>query len=258
MGKEKNKKGPFTARVLENKTISNSIYKMICECEQVAKTAIPGQFVSILCEDLTLRRPFSIANAYNNSFEVIYKVKGAGTAFLANLSNGDEIDLIGSLGNGFSSEKNKKHLLIGCGVGIAPVYFLANTFKQKNIDYTLLACSASKIDFEEKNSLNTIYITEDGSKGAKASLKDALNRIIESEKPDKISICGPNKAMEFAVKLAKANNIEIETALEREFACGTGVCMGCTIKICQNGLLLNKRICKDGPVFNGHEVIWDE
>jgi len=255
---EESKKGPFIARVLENKKISDSVYKMVCCCKSVAKSAKPGQFVSILCENQILRRPFSISNVYNDLFEVIYKIKGSGTQYLSTLSINDTIDLIGPLGRGFSVEKNKKYLLIGCGVGVAPVYFMANALKQKNIAYKLLSCSATKMDFNTKQDLNVSYITEDGTQGEKSSLKDCLNDTINEENPDRICICGPNKAMQFAVEVAKENNIEIETALEREFACGTGVCMGCTIKVYNNGKPVNRRICKDGPVFDGYEVIWDE
>lgn len=238
------------AQVLANIKLSADTYKLVLNNSAIAKSAMPGQFVSILCEDLVLRRPFSIANAYDEIFEIIYKIKGKGTKFLANLKKGDFADVIGTFGNGFSIE-DKNSLLVGCGVGIAPVMFLANRLKK----YTLIGCFQTALEFL-RFAQNDIIITEDGSAGLKGRLDNHLESIINQVKPEKICTCGPNPAMAYISRTAQNYNIPVEAALEREFACGTGVCMGCVIQINQNGKTVNKRICKDGPVFNGSEVVW--
>jgi dihydroorotate dehydrogenase electron transfer subunit len=245
-------KGPHLAEILENLRLSVDTWKLVIKNSTIANNAKAGQFVSILCEDLILRRPFSVANAYDDNFEIIYKIKGKGTKFLSSLEKGNFIDVIGPFGNGFNTE-NKNSLLIGCGVGIAPMLFLSNKLKEA-VKHTFIACTQTKLDLPA--SKNMILITEDGSSGLKGRLDEHLEQIIVDTKPEKIYTCGPNGAMAYICKIAEKYNIPVEAALEREFACGTGVCMGCVVQIKQNETAMNKRICKDGPVFNGAEVIW--
>ncbi|HSA06261.1 MAG TPA: dihydroorotate dehydrogenase electron transfer subunit [Candidatus Gastranaerophilales bacterium] len=245
-------KGPFFAKVLENREISDNIYKLRIESEEIAQNSLPGQFVSIKCADLTLRRPFSVAGVRENSFDLLYKVKGTGTEWLTNLKTGDITDIIGPMGNGFSIE-NKKSLLIGCGVGIAPIDFFMDVLSAKSLPYKSIGCFRSKY----KNAKEYDYhITEDGTSALKGKLSDYLEQIITETATEKIFICGPNPAMQYVTEYALSLNIETEVALEGDFACGTGVCMGCAIKIKKGNALESAKICKDGPVFKGEEVVW--
>lgn len=244
-------KGPYIVDVLENIMLSEGIYKLVLRNKTIADNAQPGQFVSILCEDLILRRPFSVANAKDDTFEIIYKVKGKGTKFLASLKSGSKADVIGPFGNGFTVE-NKKSLLIGCGVGVAPTLFLSNKMDKARIKYSFIPCSQTSLGFSDDYTI----ITEDGSQGLKGRLDNYLEDIINKEKPEKIYTCGPNQATAYICQVAQKHNIPVEAALEREFACGTGVCMGCVIQIKQDGNIVNKRICKDGPVFKGNDILW--
>ncbi len=248
-------KGPHNVQIIDNVELSSETWKLVFKSEIIAKNSKPGQFVSILCEGLVLRRPFSVANTENDIFEIIYKLKGKGTKFLVSLRNNDIADVIGPFGNGFNIE-NKNSLLIGCGVGIAPINFLSNKLESLNIKYTFVECSQTFIGIEEKNKNNRIFITEDGSKGIKGRLDNHLENIIKSVEPKKIYTCGPNPAMAYISSVAEKYKIPVEAAMEREFACGTGVCMGCVIQIKENASVVNKRICKDGPVFKGSEVLW--
>ena len=245
-------KGPFVLKVLENIEISDKIYKMVLEGGGIEKTSSPGQFVSVKCADLTLRRPLSIAGVTENTFDLIYKIKGTGTEYLAALKPGDTADVIGPLGNGYNIE-NKNYLLIGCGVGIAPIIFLEELLEQKKIPYKSIGCFKSRYKTDDEQ---TYCITEDGSSDITGRLNNHLEQIIEEAKPDKICICGPNPAMQYVTEIALKKNIEIEVALEGDMACGTGVCMGCAIKIKKEDKLESAKICKDGPVFKGEEIIW--
>jgi len=247
-------KGPHIAEVLDNFSIASDVKRLVLNSKIIAKDSKPGQFVSILCEDLILRRPFSLAKANEETIEIIYKVRGQGTKYIAGLQKGDSVNLIGALGNGFTTE-NKNSLLIGCGVGFAPVAFLSDVMQKSGIKHTLLGCFQTAIDLE--NMQNISLITEDGTAGLKGRLDSHLENIINDIKPEKIYTCGPNPAMAYIVKTAEKYKIPTEVALEREFACGTGVCMGCVIKVMQKDEAVNKRICKDGPVFDGSEVIWE-
>ena len=246
-------KGPHIVEVLSNIKLSDDTWKLTFQNQEIAENAKPGQFVSILCEDLLLRRPFSVANTINNSFEIIYKVKGKGTKYLSSLRNGESADIIGPMGNGFTIE-NKNSLLIGCGVGIAPINFLSNILEKSGIKHSFVACSQTFINTGITE--NQVIITEDGSAGLEGRLDQHLKKIINEVKPEKIYTCGPNPAMAYVSLTAEKYEISVEAALERDFACGTGVCMGCVIQIKDNNKTKNKRICKDGPVFRGNEVLW--
>jgi len=287
-------KGPHIVEVLSNIKLSDDTRKLTFKNKIIAETAKPGQFISILCEDLLLRRPFSVANVKDDTFEIIYKIKGKGTKYLSKLQSSDSADIIGPLGNGFNIE-NKNSLLIGCGVGIAPINFLSNILEKSGINHTFVACSqtyiyhckavkplykqssfdflptpchceeAQRADvaiskscdcFANTRNDNHIIITEDGSAGLVGRLDDHLENIINEVKPEKIYTCGPNPAIKYIVQTAEKHKIPVEVALERDFACGTGVCMGCVIQIKENDTTVNKRICKDGPVFKGSEVLW--
>ncbi len=246
-------KGPFLLKVLENYEISDTIYKMVLEGEEIARNSVPGQFVSLKCAELTLRRPLSIARVSENTFDLIYKVKGTGTEYLAKLQPGDTVDTIGAMGTGFTIDPAKKYLLIGCGVGIAPIMFMEDVLEEKGIDYKSIGCYRSRYKTPDKH---TYCITEDGTSEIAGRLNDHLEDIIDETKPDLICICGPNPAMKYVTDLALSKGVDIEVALEGDMACGTGVCMGCAIKIRKGDKLESAKICGEGPVFKGEVVTW--
>jgi len=251
------KKRPETlkADVVKNIRLSEDIYQIELKSEIAAQKALPGQFVSILCENLVLRRPFSIANVDNDSFHIIYKIKGKGTRYISQLQSGDKADFIGPFGNGFSIN-SRKALLVGAGVGVAPLIFLSKVLEKQEIPYIFLAGFQQTVNIPEINSSNSYIVTEDGSSGLKGRIIDFMQDIIEKHKPERIYACGPEPVLSFTVNMAAQYNIRSEMALEREFACGTGVCMGCSIKIKTNDGIKNRRICKDGPVFDGEKIVW--
>lgn len=239
-------------KVLENIEIAEGVYKLTLESEEVAKKSVPGQFVSIKCGDLTLRRPFSVAKVNGTTYEIIYKIKGTGTEFMAELKPSDTADVFGPLGSGYTIE-DKNYLLIGCGVGIAPIEFLMGELDKKDIKYNVIGCFRSKYS---SCSEYDYLICEDGSSDIKGRLDQHFEKIVQKTKPDIICMCGPNPAMEYVTNYALEHNIDIEVALEGDMACGTGVCMGCAIKIKNNGQLESAKICKDGPVFKGKQIVW--
>lgn len=248
-------KGSICGHIIENKKIASNIYQMIVECPEVVAKCKPGQFVSVLCGSVLLRRPFSIASVEGNNFQLIYKLVGEGTEYLSGIKPGKTIDLIGPLGNGFSIT-DKKALLIGAGVGIAPVIYLSKALKEKDIPFNMLAGFQSYIDIKDLNIPEALLITEDASGKQQGRVTEFLEEAIIKHKPQKIYACGPQVVLKYAVDLAVKENIDIEVALEEKFACGIGVCMGCIIEVYENNEKVNKRICKDGPVFEGRTVVW--
>ncbi len=207
----------------------------------------PGQFISILCPNKIIRRPFSIAdfNEKEKTITIFVKYKGEGTKYLQNLNVGDYINFIAPLGHGFKIE-NKKSLLIGAGIGIAPLLFLKKELDKNNIKNYLI--SGFKANDE------VIKGSDETKIGG--SVLDDIEKIIEDKKIELIYSCGPNTVLEKLSKIAKKNNIKTQVALEKVMACSMGVCKGCAIRLFRNNEIINKTVCHDGPVFDACEVMW--
>ena len=186
-----------------------------------------GQFVSVLCDNHTLRRPFSVYNfdEVNKIVSIYFKLKGSGTKYMSGLKIGDIVDFVGPMGNGFHITE-KKSLIIGAGVGFAPVFYLAK--KLKNV-YKVGAFSGIK-DIPAELVCDQI-ITDDGTAGKKGSVIDYLEEIISEVKPEIIYACGPNIVLEAVAKTGVAKQIPTEIAMEKIMACSIGVCRGCVIKV---------------------------
>lgn len=213
----------------------------------------PGQFVSILCGTHTLRRPFSVYDFDKEAktVSVYFKLKGDGTKYMSSLKIGDTIDFIGAMGNCFSIYE-EKNLIIGAGVGFAPVFYLAKKLKNA---YKVAAFASEK---DIPNTLDAdMFITDDGTKGKKGSILNYLDEIIQEVKPKIIYSCGPMIVLKAVAQAGIKYNIKTEIAMEKIMACSVGVCRGCVIKVKdENGNIQNKTVCKNGPVFAGGEVVW--
>ena len=216
-------------------------------------TSKSGQFVSILCDNHTMRRPFSIMNFQDGEISVLFKKKGDGTAYIASLNVGDTVDFIGPMGNGFNCF-DEKTLLVGAGVGVAPVFYLKKVLGDKarliagfqNVN-EIPSCLQSEIDF---------ISTDDGSFGGAGSIINYLDVQINEYKPERICTCGPHIVLKLVSEAAKKHGIPCEVAMEKTMACSIGVCRGCVVTLNRNGKIDNASVCKDGPVFLGEEIVW--
>lgn len=213
---------------------------------------LPGEYVSILCEGLTLRRPFSVANFDNGTVTVLFKKRGRGTQYISSLKVGDKIEFSAPLGNTFKIE-NKKTLLIGAGIGVAPLFYLRKKLKEIGAETFFAAGFLSEEDILNKFDFIS---TDDGSNGNRGSICDYLEPIISDFKPEKIVSCAPHPVLKFVAQTAQKHGLECEVAMEKVMACGIGVCRGCVIQIIKDGKIQNATVCKDGPVFKGEEVVW--
>ena len=237
-------KSDFKGEILNIETVAKDVCKI--DILSPLKTAIAGQFISVLCPNTTLRRPFSIANFENQTITILFKLKGEGTNYLKKLKKGDNIDFLAPLGNGFTIE-NKKSLLVGAGIGIAPMLFLKNTLDKKNIKNYLITGFKSEEEII-KGSDKTIV---------GGSVLDYLDEIIKSENIEIIYSCGPTPVLKGISNISKKYDIPSQIAMEKVMACSIGVCRGCVIKLSKDNETINASVCKDGPVFKGNEVIWD-
>ena len=214
----------------------------------------PGQFVSVLCDNLTLRRPFSVMDYEDGVISILFKKKGAGTTYISNLKQGDEIDFVGTMGNGFNIER-KKSLLISAGVGSAPVFYLHKKMEELDVENFFASGFVSKEEIPSNLEFDMVT-TDDGSEGKKGSIVNYVEGLILSFNPEKIYCCGPEIVLKLIVQTAEKHSIKTEVAMEKVMACSIGVCKGCVIKIKKDGKIQNATVCHDGPVFDGGDVVW--
>lgn len=248
--------------VLENIKISDSYYLLKLKAEKSISVAKPGQFYMLQCKNKStlLRRPISLHYIAKdkNIIEFYYEVKGKGTNEFKNINPGEIINLQGPLGNGFNTDiENKNIIVIGGGMGMAPMKFLTETLSKKN-NVTFISGGRNKEsmnileNFNLKN-IETIITTDDGSLGIKGNVTIPLLSLLENKNIDKIYTCGPQIMMKHIMTIANKNNVSCEVSLEERMACGVGACVGCSI-LTKHGM---KKVCKDGPVFDSKIIIND-
>jgi len=267
------------------------------EAPDIAITAQPGQFITVACEGLTLRRPFSIhqvvvaSEAKQSGFALLFNVVGKGTLWLSQRKRGDRIDILGPLGNGFNIEhKARNFLLVAGGIGIAPLVFLAqNASSRHSIALIHGANTAAHLCQEQflPKGVRFIPVTEDGSIGQKGVVTDVLPRFLDWA--DRIYACGPvdmYKAMAEQIvtqspslpvtprehddrrmpsslrselRLARTNSANNQL---KKCQVSLEVRMGCGIGACYGCTIKTKKglkqVCRDGPIFELDDIIWEE
>lgn len=248
------------AKIIKNEEISENRYLMILEVENSASHSKAGQFFMIKPKDssLILRRPISLHNSDkdNGILEFYYEVKGKGTKDFATLKDGDMIEIQGPLGNGFNTSiTDKTVVVVGGGMGIAPLKYLLKELKNRN-RVIFIAGGRDKeavkiLESMDLDGVESYITTDDGSVGKKGSVISELEDILKREKVDEIKSCGPEKMMELVSELAHKNSIDCEISLEERMACGVKACVGCSIKTL-DGM---KKVCYDGPVFNSKIIV---
>ncbi|MDM8143514.1 dihydroorotate dehydrogenase electron transfer subunit [Megamonas hypermegale] len=252
------KKLVVVGKILANEAINANVKRMVIEAPQIAEAAQPGQFVHVKKPDSVnfLRRPFSIADAdrENGTITLIYRIVGKGTAEYAAMKVGEAFSILGPIGNGFAL-KDGRPLLVGGGVGIAPLIYLSRQLKDQKPILLIGGKNKDEVFWEKylQEFADKIYITtDDGSVGFKGFTVQLLPQILAENNIEHIYTCGPNIMMEGVAKLAHEHDIDCQVSLEKRMACGIGVCLGCTFE----GKLTGKRrkVCTEGPVFASKEV----
>ena len=273
--------------VLANDRVAPGHHVIRLGSARIGRTARPGQFVQILCSDSTdplLPRPFSFLTATEKDFSVLYRVVGQGTQMLAGQRKGSGLWVLGPLGNGFSlrhSERSEEsrsfaakaaqddsYLLVGGGVGIPPLYHLAQTFKdKKNIHVFLGARNRSLLLCEKefkKLGVNLHLATDDGTKGHKGFVTDLVSHFLRpltsSLSPlTCVYACGPTPMLKAVSRVCASARVPCEVSVEVPMACGFGACLGCAVRVRKGGTDQDHRFaiaCKEGPVFDAEQIIW--
>ncbi len=263
MGIDMSGKKKTGARVLSQTMTAPDIYDMWLETE-LAEEAAAGQFVGVYPRDKShlLPRPISICEAdrERKALRLVYRIAGAGTKEFASWKAGQEVFLLGVLGNGFPVQENahKKVVLLGGGIGIPPMLELAKELKEQGTEATIVTGYRDgslflKEDLEKYGKV--LVATEDGSVGVKGNVLDVLQA--QEISPDVIMACGPMPMLRAVKRYAGDREITAYISLEERMACGVGACLGCVCRTThkdQHSHVNNARICTDGPVFDAGEV----
>lgn len=223
---------------------------------------MPGQFAQLRVDgskETFLRRPISInfVDTKLNQIWFLVQLVGAGSRALGRLKEGDTLNALLPLGNGFSMpvSAEKKHLLVGGGVGTAPLLYLGAQMNLMGMRPTFLLGARTKdmlLQMEDFERVGDVYVTtEDGSAGEKGFVTQ--HSILFKQHFDRISVCGPSPMMKAVAKFARANSVPCEVSLENMMACGLGACLCCVEKTVKG----NVCVCTEGPVFDINELTWE-
>lgn len=274
--------------VLEHVTHPGDQYIMRIRAPKCAAAAQAGTFVHITCdEELPMRRPLSIMRAADDWIEVLYKIVGEGLHLLARKRTGDAVSLLGPIGQPFRLHEDRPNaLLIGGGVGIPPMVFLADVIRQHQSDWCPLAILGSEIPFPfelqksalqvagiDDNTASTMPLLESWDiparltslreyegchNGYVTDLAEQWLQSLDATELSRVEIfaCGPTPMLKAVAELAARHDLPCQVSLEEFMACAIGGCAGCAVKINTADGPAMKRVCVDGPVFEASTVVW--
>jgi len=257
--------------IVFNHHLAGASHALGFECPEIAREAAPGMFVMVRearPRGYLLNRPFSIGNVDDDTIEIYYDTVGTATRAFAALDKGDELDVFGPLGNGFTLETGAAlNVLVAGGIGIAPFPFLAIELAQRNqggrtvmlagfrtSESIILEQLFDEIDVEYK------VATDDGSRGFKGLVTALFEQELDENADKKVAVysCGPEPMLKRVAQITAERNVRCEVSLEQRMACGVGACLvcACSTKTADGGSTY-KMVCKDGPVFDARDVVFE-
>ncbi|MEI7611923.1 MAG: dihydroorotate dehydrogenase electron transfer subunit [Betaproteobacteria bacterium] len=272
----------FTSMILSNVEISPGYWRIRLTAPQEFSTATPGQFVMVRISgaiDPLLRRPFAIFDVGIHTpaqsgaipqafFEMLYRVVGKGTALLASLHENDLLDILGPLGTGFNpGSADEEKLIVGGGIGLAPLYLLAKELVVRKSTVRLFAGGRTRDDILcitefKRLGVECYTATEDGSLGEQGYVTVALNKHLDSLAGKKATIyaCGPDAMLHAVARIAAERQLPCQVSLEGYMACGVGACLGCVAegKTHSPATPDFRCVCTEGPVFESSELKWEK
>jgi len=242
--------------------------ELVLEAPTIAPLVRPGQFVHLRVprlEHCLLRRPFSVFLADQDSLTILYKAVGTGTQQLAQVEAGEAVSLLGPLGNGFP-EPQGDHipLLVAGGYGVAPLYLLASRMERNGVIFIGARSQADILCDGEFEALgwDLQITTEDGSRGTQGLVTSALDAWADNDahtENAELFACGPDGMLRAVGERAIAHNWKGWLSLDKHMGCGMGACLACVQRIRQpDGSVEWERVCKDGPIFEAREIVWEQ
>ncbi len=256
----------MNALIISNENFCENNMLMRLHSPEIAEKAVPGQFVNILCSSdnkLVLRRPISImdANPDEGYVDIAYEIRGEGTRLLATRKIGERLDLMGPLGIGFPVDGSFRRIaIVGGGIGIYPLYFLAKKYTGCEIDVFMGYQCAEKVvlgDEFDREGCRVYLSTDDGSRGHGGYITELFTKIYEKGIYDMVFICGPEVMSRKIVGMIRANGDRSSVSLEERMGCGIGACLVCSCEVKTEDGIERKTVCNDGPVFDG-DIVFPE
>ncbi len=258
--------------LLSTEKISDNYYRIAFDCREIARDASPGQFLMVRLltpswEHL-LSRPFSVCTVEGSRIGLFFEVIGKGTRSLSEATPGTPLEILGPLGNGFDFDAASKPILIGGGMGIAPLRFLAaelaKTHSPGQIAVLLGARTASSLCLKDVFGGLGVTLrtaTDDGTEGHAGLVTDLIEEEVNRRGDREVAVyaCGPKAMLKAVAELTEKRGVPCQMSVEERMACGVGACMGCACKTRdEQGQHHFKRVCMDGPVFDAKELVFDE
>lgn len=264
------RRGAYRVAVLLQRQVAPDHWELVLERKGPLREAEPGQFVGVSVRrpeayDPLLRRPFSFFRESEAGISLLYRVVGRGTRRLSELGEGDEVDLVGPLGRGFTyRDLEGPALLVGGGTGVPPLFHLsqrlADAGKEHEV-FTGFSTAAFALGLDEWRAMGVAVrvATDDGSLGARGFVTALLEERLQRGPVGCIYACGPGPMLRAVARLAAAHGVPSQVALEEWMGCGLGVCLSCVCKVkAPGGGARWARVCREGPVFPGDEVVWPD
>jgi len=264
--------------VLHNSEVAPGYYRMKILAPGYIQQASAGQFVMLRIQQHAqplLRRPFGIFRTgllpaqcdelpQREFVELIYKVVGSGTMLMSTLQRGDSVELLGPLGTGFTIEAQvKNHLLVGGGIGLVPLYMLAERLCQNGAKVRLLMGGRTRDDILcitefERLGVETYVATDDGSLGEAGFVTSVLTRKLERFPDSTVYACGPNVMLQAVRDICSEAEVSLQVSLEALMACGIGACLGCVVPGKEHSAAQPDYLCtcRQGPVFSADALSW--
>ena len=261
-------KDKVKAVVVSKECLMDDIFSLTIKVGENISKAVPGQFIDLYSNDKSrmLPRPISICDVDSEKEEmrIVFRTVGAGTSEFSTYEKGDTVEIVGPLGNGYDikdADKDKVHVLLGGGIGIPPMLYLAKKLNEAgvpkdNIKTVIGVRDKNTFLVEDLEKYSQVFITSDnGEAGIKGNVIDGIREY--KINADYLYACGPGPMLKGVKAYAAEKGIPAQISLEERMACGIGACLACVCKtkeIDDHSKVKNTRICKDGPVFAAEEV----
>lgn len=240
--------------IISKTTLAKGIYSFTVEAHEPAEEAHAGQFAMISAPGFQLRRPISICgiDKEHGTLRFVFEVRGKGTKAIVSLGEGDSLDIMAPLGNGFRIPEGKRIAVVGGGIGVPPLLGVSSVSGELCTailgfrDYSRIILT----DEFKRNGCETIICTDDGSVGREGMVTFPLAELLEKGETSAVLACGPEPMLKAIVKMCEVYKVPCQVSLEQRMGCGVGACVTCSCLTVRNGKEFYSRVCKDGPVFD--------